>query len=909
MLKGFTKTNQLKVALIIGVIIILFWALELLLQLSIAQAGSITDGAKRIVLDNGFTIILKEDHSSKVTSVQLWVKTGSANETDQEAGITHLIEHMIFKGTPTRETGEIARTIESAGGEINAYTSFDRTVYYIKTPSDGFNTAVDILLDAVRHSVFKPEELDREKEVVLEEYRRSLDMPERQLSKAMMALCYKKHPYRRPIIGFEDTIRSFDRQAILNYMRKWYSPDNMVMVAAGDFDSRSALITIRSLAKDFPAKSAPKPERAPEPKQTRPRKTILYDDVQQAYLTINWHIPPLTHKDIPALDMLGMILGEGKTSRLYKQLKTTNQRVYSVDSGAYALKDPGLFLVDAILAPDKLSSVLETIGTEIIKTASQPILEAELAKVKNMAEADFIFDMESMEGQARTLGFFEAMTGDMRTADLYLEQLRSISSTDINKVAAAYLKPENLSVGILLPAGAKTELSEKELTRFFSGKVLKAGKIRIEADPDDKACFKATLPNGIRIIVKENHRLPLVSITGVLSGGTRLENPDQAGISNFTAKMLVRGTKEKSAGQIAASIEYRGGKLSPFSGRNSFGLSGKFLSKDISSALDLLADIIQNPAFPEAEMEKARKDIMAGIKAKKDSPVAQLFDLFNKTLYHQHPYQYPRTGALETIQALKRTDLVTWYDSVATPQQLVLSIVGDINKDEIISYLNTLLCAPNTRFFNLKSQVLSKSPEIKPEPALSGKRLDHLARPGAQIHMAVGFLGAPLNSPKNAPMALVKTALSGQGGRLFFELRDKQGLAYTVTALRRPGLETGAFGVYIACDPLKLTTSEKAILDQLERLRKDGLTEKELRSAKKHLAGSLVTGMQTNSSQSMQMALNELYGLGYNHASQFINEIKAVSRDDIKQAIKDIIVPEKSVWVSVGPKPKDKKND
>ena len=247
-------------------------------------------------MENGLTVILKEDHSAPVAAIQVWVMTGSAHETEEEAGITHVIEHMIFKGTPSRKMGEIAKTIEASGGNINAYTSFDRTVYYVEIPGSHFDTGLDVLLDAVQHSLFDETELAKEKEVVLEEYRRSLDIPENELGKAVMALSYKKHYYGRPIIGYEKTIRSIDRQAILKYMAKWYVPENMVLVAVGDFDSDSALQKVRSLVKDFPRESVSRFKSPVEPPQTALRKIVNKDRVKQVYMDLLWHIPSINEQ-------------------------------------------------------------------------------------------------------------------------------------------------------------------------------------------------------------------------------------------------------------------------------------------------------------------------------------------------------------------------------------------------------------------------------------------------------------------------------------------------------------------------------------------------------------------------------------------------------------------------------------
>ena len=862
--------------------------------------AAVTDGAQRFRLDNGLTVILKEDHSSPIVAIQMWVKTGSANETEEEAGITHLIEHMIFKGTTTRKTGEIARTIEASGGHINAYTSYDRTVYLVEIASSHFDTALDVLLDAVQHSLFDPSELEREKEVVLEEYRRSLDIPQRRLGWTMMNLCYQKHPYRRPIIGYESTIRSFDRKAILKYMDKWYTPENMVLVAVGDLNTGHALKTIKALIKDMPRRKKQEPSRPVEPEQTSLRKIVLDEAVQQIYLDMSWHIPSITHSNLPALDLMEIGLGHGKTSRLYNRLKMKANLVHSIGAGSYSLADPSLFSIHATLSPDKLNSALDAIVGEINRIILEPINESELSKTKTIAEADYIYGMETMSGQAGTLGFFETMFGDMYQTDEYLERLNRVTSNDITRVANNYLKPENLSIGLLVPKGSNITLSTQKIIDLFSQtrlrKPLKAKNPLIE----DNGITLVTLPNGIRLIVKEDHRLPVVSIRVAFLGGTRLENPKSCGISAFVTSMLTRGTKEKTAAEIALTVDSWGGDLSGFSGNNSFGISARFLSKVIYPGLELLADVLMNPTFPESEIKKVRQDMLATIKSKKDHPTPQLFDLFYKTLFRYHPYGHPQTGTIKSIKSINRSDLIEWYNTLAVSSNFVVAVVGDVNKDQLIPYIKILF-----EKFRTSSQGL---PKILPEPPLTKIREAHIQRPGAQTHLAIGYLGADLKSSNNAPMTLIKTSLSGQGGRLFYELRDKESLAYTIHAFRRPGLETGVFGIYLACDPKKLASAKNAILEQLDKVRRDGLTKKELEAAKKYLLGNMEIDLQTNGTQAMHMCLDELYGLGYDHIQQFIKDIKSVTLEEINRAARKIIVPEKYVFVTVGPD-KTREND
>ncbi len=857
------------------------------------HAMSVTEGAKRFTLKNGLTVILKEDHSAPVAAVQVWVKTGSANETPKEAGITHQIEHMIFKGTPTKNTGEIARTIETSGGRINAYTSFDRTVYYVEIDSARFDTALDVLLDAVQHSLFDPEELKKEKEVVLEEYRRSLDIPQNQLSWAMMALSYQKHPYGRPIIGYEETILSFNREMILAYMDKWYTPQNMVVVAVGDFEAANALESIKKQVQNFPERTGAKPSRPVEPPQTELRKTIKNARVQQVYLDLCWHIPALTHEDIYALDMLEVILGQGKTSRLYQGLKMDANLVYHVSAGAYALADPSLFSVDATLHPKKLDQALAAIGREISEVTQTPVTPSELSKAKTMAEAAFVFDMEDMAGQARTLGFFQTMTGDMDNADAYLSKIKQVTADDILRVSQTYLVPENLSIGLMAPEGEKINLETDAVSSLFKITPPKSQPQEKLSARTENTTEMHVLNNGMRVIIKENNRLPEVSILGAFLGGKRLEKDEQWGISGFVAEMLTRGTKKRTAADIADTVESWAGSLEGFSGRNSLGVSGKFLSKDLYAGLELFSDMILHVDFPPGEIEKVREDILAAIKAKKDRPTAQLFELFYKTLYPHYPYGHPATGTKETISHMTRSDLNLWYKSIRIPSNFVLAVVGDLKRDQLIPYLETL--------FDPFKASTTTLPVIKRELPLTGPRKAHLKRPGAQTHLSVGYLGTGLKSRNSPPMALVDTALSGMGGRLFQRLRDRKSLAYTITAFRSPGLETGAFGIYLACDPGKLPQAQKAVFHELSILRKEGLTDKELAAAKRYLLGNLKIGMQTNGSQAMQMTLDELYGLGYDHMPQYIQEIESVTLEDIDGAVKDIILPEGYILVTVGP--------
>jgi len=609
---------------------------------------------------------------------------------------------------------------------------------------------------------------------------------------------------------------------------------------------------------------------------------------------MSWHIPPVTDPDIPALDILEIILGHGRSSRLYTRLKMNSNLVREISATAYTRIHTGVFSVEFTMGTENVDDVIKSVADEINRVRTEPVDESELNRARRISEAGYLSAMETMKGQAGTLAFFEVMTGDMNHTEEYLKQLRSVTAADIKKAANRYLKPGNLSIGLMAPEGVEISLPMDMIVRTFG---LKSGDNKEEngtiSGEVDQAGSMVTLPNGIRLIIKENHRLPIVSIRAALLGGTRLEPPEYSGISGFTAKMLTRGTKKLSASEIASVVESMAGELNGFSGRNSIGLSAKFLKNDLQQGLELLADVLINPSFPKTEAAKVRSDILSDIKSKRENPLQQLTDLFNKTLYKMHPYGRSVTGTEESINSMTISDIKKWYESIAVPSNLVISVVGDVSKYQLLETVKGLFKDFDSTTFSLR--------DIPPEPPLTKERTVHLERPGKQVHIMIGYLGVGVNNLYNAPMSIIDTALSGKGGRLFVELRNKMSLAYSVSSFRRPGLETGLFGIYLACDPEKFHTARDAIFREIEKLRQDGLSRKEMEDAKSYILGREAIGYQTNGSQAMGMALDELYGLGYDHRQKMLREIKSVTLDDIKEASRAIFIPDRYVMATVGP--------
>lgn len=834
-------------------------------------------------LDNGLEVILIENHNAPVTSMLVWVKVGSASEGPDEIGLAHLMEHMLFKGTKTRGPGEIAREIEAAGGHINAYTSFDQTVYHLDLASRFTRRGIEVLADMVFNPTMEPVEFKREKEVVVEEIKRSQDIPARRLSKQLFSESYKAHPYGRPIIGFADTVRGVTRKIGLDFHKKWYKPKNMILVLAGDFKAKDIKPVIAETFGKQKDRGITADKRPKEPVQKKARAFILKEDVKTARLDMAFHIPGIKHEDTTPLDVLAVILGQGRTSRLYREVKRNKELAFSVYSGAYTLKDPGIFLVDAALSADSVLETIKAILEETSRLGSSEAQSDELTRAKLKIQADFIRSRATMSGETRIAASYQAMLGDFRAKDQYLAEVERVTAGDIMRVAARYLKTDNMTVGVNYPKDAKNKLTVDDILATVASATDSA---------ENEPVVKYTLDNGATLLIKQDKFLPLVSVRIAFLGGLRFENKGNNGLNNFLAEVWDHGTKRLSAEELSLAVEDMAGSISSFSGRNSFGLTGDFLSRYLDEGLNLLTEVLLEPALSAEEVKRARPNIIASIKRQQESLPFRTFNLFGKTLYGTHPYAFNALGTIESVEKITADDIRKYFDKWALPENMVMAVVGDVDPGAIKTKMELLLKDWNGKSF--KAPTLKKPAQIKKLKSVQ----DKIER--AQAHLVLGFLTEGLESKDRFPLEVLDTILSGMGGRLFLDLRDKQSLAYTVQSMFRPGLEVGSFGIYIAFAPDKFDQVKKGITKVLDDVLKLPITDKELNSAKENILGTFEIGLQRHSSQASDLVFNELYGLGYDYRATYIEGVNAVTAEDIKRVAKKYLDMKKAVVASVG---------
>jgi zinc protease len=865
------------------------------LALAVCAHGPALAGVLKARLDNGLTVVVEEVKTSPVVSIQMWVRVGSADEPDRLAGISHVFEHMLFKGTQRRKVGEIASAIESIGGDINAYTSFDNTVYHLTVPSRHFQTGLDIIADAIQHSSFDRGELAKELEVILEEIRMNEDNPERALYKSLLSLSYGAHPYGRPVIGSPETVKSIERHEILTHFKKWYVPGNMTLVIAGDITAGDALDAARREFKGFKKAALPGTTRPGYDAATLVRTRVETQPIKETHVGVAFRIPGEKDEDTYAIDVAAGVLGGGETSRLYKRLKLDDDLVHSITAYPMSLKDSGLFFITGALDAKDTLPALSVIMAEVLRLGEAGPSPEEMEKVKLSIESSFVYSRETVEGIAGKLGYYETHLGDFNYEKKYLEGIRAVSPDDVRRVVMRYLSPASMRVAAIYPEGAADASATDEMDSAIrhAEEAFARPAAPVEEARKEKTVM-TRLDNGMTLIVREARANPTVAFYAAFPGGLRFESTADNGIGNFMAEMLTRGTEKRDREALAGEVEGMAGSLGAFSGWNSTGVSAKFLSRFFDRGLRLFAEVISRPGFPEDEIGSLRKDVIAAIARQEDYLPGYTFKLLYRSLYATHPYGMPVFGSIETVSSFTREDLARRYRELIVPERMVLAVVGDVNAEYVAGKV-----AEAFKDFKAGGAPLWRPPVEERQTSIrsTGKELAK-----AQTHVGAAFLATPVGHPDGYALKVLAETLSGQGGRLYLKLRDEKSLAYSVSAFLKEGADPGIFGVYIATAPEKRDEALEGILGEIDALRKAEVPDAELRRAKNSLIGGYEIGLQDTSDQAANLATNELMGLGYGFHKVYPDKIEAVTAADVLMVAREYLTLDAYTVSIVGPK-------
>ncbi|HXN56011.1 MAG TPA: pitrilysin family protein, partial [Myxococcales bacterium] len=861
----------------------------------------------RTQLPNGLTVLVEENPAAPVAALQVWVGVGSADERSDEEGLAHLHEHMLFKGTARRGPGEIARQIEAAGGEINAWTSFDQTVYHVVVASQFAGQGLEVLADAITEAAFDPAELSREIEVVCEEIKRSEDSPSRKVSKGLFAAAFARHPYGRPVIGTEESVRGFTRDGILRFYKRWYHPANCTLVAVGDL-REAEVLRLAEAAFRFPGANgfAPATPRPQEPRHGAPAARVRKEPVKEAYLSLAWPAPSLRDSKVAALDALALVLGHGEASRLYRALKRDRLLVTDVSASAYTPVDPGLTLVGLTLKPEQLREAVREVLRQVYRLREEEVAPGELTLACRLLESDAVYQRETVQGMARKLGFWQSSAGGVEHEAAYYAQVAALSPAALLEAAEEHLDPRAVAASALLPPAAETD--EAALTQLLSESVDEVLRRPRRSSPSRPAearspvrvlgraktgpLLREELPSGGVLLVKEERAVPLVALRAVWPGGLRAETEASSGLSYLLARLASKGTQKRGAEEVARAMEAMGGGLGGNAGRNSFGLRAELLSRHLAQGFELFGECIAQPAFAAAEVERERKLQIDELRSREDNPAGVAFQLFNETMYRRHPYRLDVLGTEASLSQMEPALLARERERLYPPGRAVISVVGDVDPDEVRGLVRA-------RFGSQAALGPALAPPPEERPAGPRAALRKLEK--AQAHLVLGYPGARLSDPERFPLEVLSAVLSGQGGRLFMELRDKKSLAYSITSFSMEGVDPGYFGVYIGCSPAKLSEALSGIRAELARVRESAPDADELTRARTHLIGTHAIGLQRNSARAAVCAFDECYGLGADASSRYAERVAAVTAADVLAAAQRFLDPRVEVIALVAP--------
>lgn len=841
-------------------------------------------------LPNGLHVIIREDHFASVVALQAWVKVGAADEEDAEAGVAHVHEHMLFKGTRRRGVGQIAAEVESSGGNINAFTTADHTVYHLVLAGRHFATGLDILADALRNSTFDAAELARELKVVMEEWKRSEDMPVSRGYTELFRRAFTVHPYGRPVIGWRKTIAALDRPQVLSFFRRWYVPNNVVLVVVGDVNPAFAREQITKAFGDWEAAALPARQRPAEPPQRALVRSAISMPVQEHQLFIGFRVPSGHDPDTVPLDLLGYVLAGGESTRLVTLLEAQKELVNSVSAFAYTPPDPGLFVILASLERAKIAAATKELLAAVARTRSELVSRAELARARGNLESEFVYRKETMQGQARLLGYSQCVFEDPSYETRYLAELAAATREDVQRVAATYFRPENM-IAVLVGPDAERHLPTAEhLSAPLAAPAAPRPRARAARRP---TVHTRTLGNGVRLVVKEHHAAPLVALRAVTLGGLLFERPENNGINNFLAGLLTRGSRHHSRASLGRAIESLAANIDGFSGRNSFGLRGQLMARTVEEGTDLFLEVLRHPTFPADEVEKRRRELLIALSHRDDDPASRAIELFYAAHFPRHPYGMTTLGERASLTSFTRARLAAYYKRLLCPARLVVSAVGDLDAAWMLDRLEAALAdLPLVR-------PLPRPLPTPPDPRIRRvtRRLDR-----QQAHFVLGVRGGRVTDSDRAVLKTLEAILSRQGGRLFLELRDRQGLAYTVSAFASEGVDPGVFGIYFACAPDAVERAVSGVLAELRRLRDEPISTDELDEARKYLLGSYEISLQTNSSHADELAFNEAYGLGVEGGERYREALARVTPAAVQAGARSYFTLDAYTLAIVGPK-------
>jgi len=829
-------------------------------------------------LENGLNILVQPDFTAPVVSIQFWCATGSIHETPWlGAGLSHLLEHLMFKGTPTRGNSQMAQQIQDLGGHLNAYTSFDRTVYHVDLPSDNALPALEILGDAVFNSTIPEEEYAKEMEVIRREFAMGRDNPDSELGKLIFETAFTRHPYRHPVIGYLDLFNQLTRADVLAYYHERYAPQNLTLIVCGAIEPGTIFARAEELLGKYPRRRMAEIYLPREPMQHHRRELRREFPTQLSRVALVWPMGGLDHADTPALDLLATLAGGGRSSRLNQICVEKLGLAEQIEAFAYAPPEHGLWGVEARCAPEQEQALIAEIGRQLHELQQAAPHAEELDRAKRQSLLHQVHSQKTMSGKAASLGRGWIFQRDIHFSARYHEKLQAVTPEEILVAARRYFHPDRENLISLVPQRGKKTAAALDS---------RAGERPIPQ--------LITLSEQARAVYLPQHALPLLSLRAVLPGGLLTEPTDKTGLSRLAANLLVKGTRRRNAEKLASDIEQLGGALHADAGNNSATLSLELLSPDWKPGLDLFLEMLTETAPTEAELQTEKRKQLSLLQAEHDYPMAAARDLIRASLYPGHPYGGKNLGTEESIESITLKDILGYQSSRLLTREMIFTVTGPTAPGEWSGLAARALATLMPRDAVPRNKIAI--------PALKEIVRKEKIVPKEQAVIHVAFPTVPVTHPDQIPLSLLDEALSDLGSRLFIRIREELGLAYFVGTSQFLGLEAGHFFFYLGTDPAKRQEIETELLKEIAIVAQKGITAEEFARARAKMQSQDKLEQQNPSQIAYAASLDELFGLGHAYGETRRNRIASITLDEVNAAARKYFSSPYYAIATVSPK-------
>lgn len=815
-------------------------------------------------LDDGQTVIIKQVKNNPIVTIDTWVKTGSINENDQNNGVSHFLEHLFFKGTETHPPGDFDKILESKGAVTNAATSKDFTHYYITIPSKDFDLAMDLHADMLLHPQIPRKELEKERKVVMEEIAKDANNPNEKVFDNLNAMLYKTHPYKRKVLGTNEIIGKISREEILDYYNTHYGPQNMVTIIIGDVDEQHALAKVKE---DFKVESRKivrninKPEKPITSKLTK----TAYEPVQGGYLLIGWHSANALNSDTYALDVLATILGDGRSSVLYQTIKEQKQLAYSISAENSTFKESGFFTVSANFTPENSAKLQKAIFEEVAKIRKNGVTREQLNIAKGIIERDTYYDRESIENIASGIGYTTVLTDNPKYYDEYLNKIKNVTAHEVQAAAKKYLGENQSAVSVVLPE------SEKNIPVSAKSSIEHSAKL-IAQIPSTQ---KYELDNGATLLLSPNDLNDIVAMSIYVKGGEFLEKIP--GAADVMSSVMMKGTKKYSSLELAQILEENGIKINPSVAADDFSIDVLTTKAQLPKTFEILDEVVNNATLDDFEIDKTKTTMLNSIQKSRDVPMNVAVENYKELIFENSVYSWGNKTLEKTLPKVGRDDVLEYYNTIFNPNNIVISVNGNVSLKDITNPLTNIFSQKSGAKFNYNDYALTIAPIAAPKKAVA--EVNDLQT----AWLVMGWQAAGLLNQKDfATLKVIDSILgAGMSSRLFRNVRDQEGLAYQLGSSYSPKVLKGAFTIYIGTNPTTLDLAQAKMLEQVNRLKSEFVTDKELQEAKDKIIGNYIISQETNLDKATTIGWFEASGRGFDFQNKYQTLINNVTASDI----------------------------